>query len=254
MSKTTPLNAESHAKTKVKPREDFLDVNNQNFISLTADEFSSAASSFPIMLIKNGQNGQFHAIALTAFEEGQNLFCGQAGQQWEGVYIPKAMQRVPFVLGPDPDKENSVTTHLIDENPRVNEQDGQALFDESGQATGFLQGVEKQLADFYHMERATQQFIKALLTHNLLKEYEVLVRFASDRTKRIKGFYNIDEERLNSLSVEVAADFFKQGFFAPIYAMLSSVTQFNRLLRLQNNQSDDSIVQLNMRAAQEDEL
>ena len=46
--------------------------------------------------------------------------------------------------------------------------------------------------------------------------------------------YGIDEKKLQKLSDEKVLDFNKRGLFIPIYAMLGSIGQINRLAQLRN--------------------
>lgn len=253
MKNAVPLNNVTHQHIRITPRASFADVADKNSMALTVNEVAAAASSFPIVFVKDGNSGNFHCVALFAFEAGQNLYCTDDNKQWEGVYVPAAMQREPFSLGPDPQHDKTVMIYLDDNSEQISSTDGNALYDKDGLETGFLKSINKQLSDYFDAELLSQNFIKILLAHNLLKEIELLIKFNSDRTKRIKGIYTIDEEKLAALDNETVLAFFKQNLFVPIYAALSSITQFNRMLRLQNTATAEKIVNLNMRAAGEHE-
>jgi hypothetical protein len=144
--------------------------------------------------------------------------------------------------------------YLDKSSQQVSQTTGNALYDSDGIETGFLKGINKQLAQYVELELLSQKFVSTLLAHNLLKEIELLIKFDSQRTKRVKGLYTIDEEILKNLDEKNILTLFKQNFFVPMHALLSSITQFNRLLRLHNNVAAEKIVNLNMRVAGGEEL
>ncbi|WP_395339130.1 SapC family protein [Ningiella sp. W23] len=248
------LSSEAHKATKVAQREDFADFSDENLLSITIDEFAHAASSFPLVFIKNGNTGEFHSCALTGFEAGNNVYCATDNTQWEGIYVPKVIRRVPFSLGLDPNADKSLTVYVDENSSALSTEHGQALFDEQGEETAFLKSVKQELVHFYNAELASQAFIKTLLDNKLLKEIEVIMQFDSSRSKRIKGLYTIEEEQLAALDESTIASFFKQQYFAPIYTMLASITQLNRMLRLHNQCMPEKITSLNMRVASKDDL
>ena len=92
-----------------------------------------------------------------------------------------------------------------------------------------------------------------MLENKLLKEIELMVAYQDDNIKRVKGLYTIDEEALSKLDSDTILSFFKRNLFIPIYAMLGSLTQFNRLMKL-NNQNDTlrKITRLQMRTPEKE--
>lgn len=252
--KPVPLKFENHKNTSVIPRKGFEDYANENLLPLTANEFSSAASSFPIVFIKNGKTGQFQSIAMSAFEAGNNLYCNSTDAQWEGVYVPQVIQREPFTLGADPNDDKTLIVYLDENSGLLHKSEGDNLFEKNGDESTFLKGVHKQLGDYYQAELASHAFTKALLENNLLKEIELSINFDSQRSKRIKGLYTVDEEKLSSLDEPSIVTFFQKGYLVPIYAMLNSITQFNRLLSMHNKRMDEKVVNLKMHVADGDEL
>lgn len=252
MTNLVPLNNVQHKGVKIVSRSNFSDVANKNSMSLTAEEIAAAASSFPTVLIKDANTATFHCVALFGFEAGQNLFCIDGASRWEGLYIPMAIQRAPFSLGPDPEQDKTLMLYLDEGSEQISQHSGSALYEENGVETAFLKSVTKQMSDYFNAELVTQKFVSTLLEKDLVKEIELLIQFDSERTKRIKGLYTINEEKLNELDEETVVAFFKQNFFVPIYAMLNSITQLNRLFRLHNNVASEKILSLNMRAVGDD--
>jgi hypothetical protein len=247
MPKTTPVHPDLHSKLKVKEQIDFNELAQQQFSALTAQEFAQAASSYPIVMLKDGQSGMFVSVALWGIEAGQNLFFNTGSKHWDAVHLPNEMQCQPFSIGPAVGENNTLTMHINETSELVQENEGRSLFDSEGESA-FLKSMQAKLADHYQHQLFTKEFINLMLEKQLLKELELMVAFQDGKVKRIKGLYTIDEEALSKLDQDTILSFFKRNLFIPIYAMLGSLTQFNRLMKL-NNQDHElpKIARLQMR-------
>lgn len=248
MTMPKPFDLAKHGKLKIVEKSTFTHTKHQQFVALTVDEFAQAASSYPLVFLKDSRTGDFQSVALLGFEQGQNLYLSDSG--WAGVFVPFSINKDPFSLGPT-DGDNSKLTLYIDESSdNISQSEGITLVDSQGES-GFLKGVQQKLSSYLHNQMISNKLVKLLSEKALLKEIELLVQFDSARQKRIKGLYTIDEDALKNLDEDSIQTFFKANYFVPIYAMLSSITQFNRLLQLHNVNCKEKIVKLQMRAAGE---
>lgn len=247
MSKTKPVHPAQHATLKVKEQIDYNELAQQQFSALTAQEFAQAASSYPIVMLKDGQSGIFVSVALWGLETGQNLLFNASNNHWDAVHLPNEVQCQPFSIGPVDGEENTLTMHIHEASELVNETEGRALFD-GEEETPFLKSMQAKLSEHYQHQVFTRDFINILLEHGLLKEIELIVAYQDNKIRRVKGLYTINEEALAKLEQETVMAFFKRNLFVPIYAMLSSLTQFNRLMKLNNqNEALPAISRLQMR-------
>ena len=154
---------------------------------------------------------------------------------------------VTFSIGPAGEEDNTPTMHIHEASQLVSETEGRALFDSEGE-TAFLKSMQTKLSEHYQNQVFTRDFINLLLEHNLLKEIELIVTYQDEKLRRVKGLYTINEEELAKLDQDTVMSFFKRNLFVPIYAMLSSLTQFNRLMKLNNqNEALAKITRLQMR-------
>lgn len=252
MQKTKPVHPDQHAKIKVKKRIDFNELAQQQFSALTAQEFAQAASSYPVVMLKDGQSGLFVSVALWGIEAGQNLLFNPTNNHWDAVHLPNEIQCQPFSIGPAVEEANTLTMHINEASELVQEIEGSALFDSEGESA-FLKSMQAKLAEHYQHQVFTRDFINLMLENKLLKEIELIVAYQDDKIKQVKGLYTIDEEALSKLDSDTILSFFKRNLFIPIYAMLGSLTQFNRLMKL-NNQNDilPKITRLQMRTPEKE--
>jgi hypothetical protein len=232
MANIVPIKKEAHQNLTVSAKRDLSHVANQHIVPVNAREFAQAATSYPIVLVKDPDTSRFRSVVMLGLEAGENLYSNE--DKWDAVYVPQSISMVPFALGLDPEKENTLTTCIDLDSSFVGEGKENALFDAEGKETEFLKGIQESLGRLYDNEVMTEKFIKELTENDLLQELELKVNFNSGNNKKLVGLFGIDEQKLQDLSDEKVIDFHKRGLFIPIHAMLGSIGQINRLAQLRN--------------------
>ena len=233
MAKLEPVKAEQHKNLKIAAKRDIKHIANQHIVPITAPEFAQGVTSFPIFIVKDQDSDRYRSVAMLGLESGENLLVTKENN-WSGIYAPQTVGMVPFALGLDPEKENTLTTCIDVENEFVGEDKELALFDEKGEATDLFKNVEESLGRLYNNEVLTDKFLKEVVELDLLEELELTVSLVTGEQKKIVGLYTINEKKLLGLPEEKVTDFHKRGLFFPMYALLSSVNQIHRLAQLRN--------------------
>lgn len=232
MANIVPVNKEAHKDLTVASKRDLSHVANQHIIPVHAREFAQAATSYPIVLVKEPESSRYRSIAMLGLETGENLYL--ADDKWNAVYVPLSITQVPFALGLDPEKENTLTTCIDTDSEFVGEGKENRLFDEEGNETEFFKNVQESLGRVYDNEVMTEKFVKELVDNDLLIELELNINLSTGENKKLVGLFGIDEKKLQALSDDKVLDFHKRGLFIPIHAMLTSIGQINRLAQLRN--------------------
>ena len=256
MANVTPIKKETHQNIKIAAKRDLSHVENQHIAPITAPEYTQAATSYPIVIVKDQGTERYRSVVMLGLEAGENLYHKKEG--WNAVYIPQSISIAPFSLGLDPEKEKTLTACVDLDNQFVGEDKEHELFDAEGKDTEFFKGVQDSLGRLYDNERMTENFIKEMQDNDLLQELELNIALASGEKKKLVGLFTINEEKVKNLSDEKVVDFHKRGLFVPIYSMLGSLTQINHLAQLRNRVSDAKvsgvqIVPLGQKAANESE-
>ena len=249
MSNYVLLDPAKHQDLKIKAHSNFAFSQDQHQVSLVVHEFGAAASSFPVVYMKEPQQGQFRAVAMLSLITGENHFYNE--QEWQAVHLPYAFLRAPFELGLDPSKEKTLTLYIDEQSDYVNDVQGEVLYLD-GEPSQFLQQVQSKMAEYYQQEQLTHQFTQELLKLKLLKEIELLVEFVDGKKSRIKGIYTIDEEALRELDDTAILGLNKSNFLLPIHAISSSLIQVNRLIKQHNVCSENKILGVQMRVNAEE--
>lgn len=231
-----PITKEKHLTTKLKKMADFNFVKKVNLASIMVHEFSRAAPIYPIVFIEDKQQDKFKPVALLGLQDGENLFVKDG--QWASSYIPAIIRRYPFALA-KMSEEDRYTICIDEQSTLVNEDEGQPLFDQNGEATKVIDSVKQYLGELQQMEQFTEAFCAYLSSNNLFAPLNMKVTIANE-VKNISGAYVVNEERFNSLSDEKFLEMRAKQYIPAVYSHLSSLSQIERLLKLKNDNNSDN--------------
>jgi hypothetical protein len=239
MANIVPVKIEQHKKLKLAKTRNISHINAQHIVPVSAAEYAQSSASFPIVLVKNPDSERFRSVAMLGLEAGENLFFED--EKWVALSMPQSISMVPFSLGLDPDKENTLTACIDLDSEFVGEDKDLALYEDDGKESEVLTNVQQSLGRLYDNERMTENFIKELQENDLLHELELNIALSKGEKKKLVGIFTINEDKIKNLSDDKVLDFHKRGLFVPIYSMLGSLTQINHLVQLRNRISEDKI-------------
>ena len=245
MPKFTKLSNIDHKSLKVSENCAIKLASTQHIISIKITEVARAVSNFPVFMSKAPGTDGWEISAVAGLEIASNLFVKD--QQWDASYLPTTMQTYPFYLTQSEEEGSGFTVVINETSEDFSDQDGAALFDESGQASIFLNRLIGLLEADIKNELHTLKFVEKLAEIGLIKAVDILVHYESGSISAVSGLHTIDEDKLKSISDEEFAELRQRGYLAPIYAMLISIYQLNSLLQ-RHNAVDGSkrIVQVNV--------
>ncbi|SDZ94578.1 SapC family protein [Microbulbifer marinus] len=228
--KVVALRSDAHSKVKIRELGTFEHVKGSHMVPVTAHEYARLAAEYPIVFVKNSDTDQFQSVALMGLKAGENLFVD--GDKWLGVFVPGAIRNHPFVLAPAGQDSDQLMVGLLENSPLVSEEEGNALFTETGEETDYLKAKKEALVGYLESDQMTKAFVNVLVEKDLLTSQNVAVN-AGEEKINLGGIYIVDEKKLGELSEEDFADFRKRGFLPALYAQLGSLHQFSRLAKLQ---------------------
>ena len=228
-----PITKERHLKKKVKAVNNFDFIKDVHIASIMVHEFSRASSVYPIVFLEDQAQDEFKPVVLTGLEEGENLFVED--DKWNASYIPAIVRRYPFALAKT-DEDGRYTICIDEESVFVNDDEGQELFTEKGEAGEVIEKVKQYLTELQQMEQFTSEFCSFMSTNNMFTPLNMKVRVGNE-VKNISGAYVINEERFNALSDEKFLDLRLKKYVPVIYAHLSSLAQVERLVEFKDRRT-----------------
>lgn len=196
------------------------------------DEFRRLQNTYPILFRLNAARDNFTALALFGFENGENLFLD--GDRWDAPVVPLAIEIQPFLIGRSATDSDTRQVHVDLDSPRIVAEGGEAIFDESGQPTPYLQQISEKLGNLDQGYVRSDAFFTALRHYELLEPLAVELPLIDGSVNRLVGFHAIDEDRLRALEPSAVGALHTDGHLMPIFMALASLSNLDELLRRKN--------------------
>ncbi|HEV2081396.1 MAG TPA: SapC family protein [Brevundimonas sp.] len=230
--KPEPLSVENHGALGVEPTQRPFDfVAKSHIVPLTVTEFAPAALTYPVIFV--GEQRQ--PVAVMGLRPDQNLFVADGLFKAE-AYIPAYVRRYPFVFANDEAQQRLIL--CIDRDaPFVKEGGVQPLF-ENGQPSAFTQQAMDFCNSFEQERLRTESFVNLLKEHDLF-ETRTATFTPRDATgqpageaQKIAEYFAVSEDKMRALPAEKLAELRDNGALGQIYAHLTSLLGWDRLVAL----------------------
>lgn len=238
--KPVVMHKQKHADLRVLTDVDYSFASAGATVPLLMKEFVAATGSMPVVFIA-GADQEISAQALLSTSSDGNQFVEPDGSWRKGEYIPAYIRRYPFIFADMPENADVNLLLCIDEDAAQvlradaeNYAEGVPLF-ENGEITPH---ADRALAFCNTYQRDwldTSQFVAELKDMNLLVERKIQLSWPDEDTEKrrqrvLQGILTVDSGRLNQLSDEKFLRLRKLGYLTPIYAHLSSLARFARVV------------------------
>lgn len=235
MTQFVALDKKVHAKTRVLTGRGAKFGENIHLLPVIADELTQLVLEYPVCLIKSNETGQFGLQALLGFEPQENLFL--KADSWQANYVPLHIKRQPFMVavngkaGEQPSENNTVITINMD-NSRVQESNGELIFDEAGEPTPFMSEVNQMLSALVNGIIRTEAFINSLNELDLIEPVHLNVSLVGQEQKRFEGIYTVNETKLKQLPSDKLTEMNNKGYLQACYLLLASMGNVQKLIAL----------------------
>ncbi|MBU2882910.1 SapC family protein [Psychrosphaera sp. B3R10] len=225
-----PLNKETHKNVKIKTISNVEDLAGQHALGVVVQEFALAGNQYPIAFVKD-KSESFFPVAILGLEQGKNLFVSEENK-WDGMYMPARYTHKPFSVIPNPDDKNLYGIAIDVDSEVVSDSEGDALFNEDGSESEYLDKRKASLMSYVENEQMTKAFVELLVKHDLLSAQNISVK-VQGKEYVLNGLNIVDEKKLNALSDEDFLEIRNRGFLGPIFAHLGSMHQVTNLIQRQ---------------------
>jgi len=228
-----PVDSQKHRQTRVRlPVHDWSHLAGLNALFLTAAECLNAATEYPIVFIRSGQNEQgepdYAPIAVLGLRQDENLYLQD--QAWRAVTLPALMAVYPFCIARAQGSEQfavclDVGSHAVSESG-----DGERLFDDDGKATEFAGRVLAELERLENHTQSTRNVARRLASLGLLQEKRFDATLPDGQKLALDGFFMVDEDRVKALPDATVLALHREGLLTFIQTHWVSLGHMRRLL------------------------
>lgn len=226
MTKIAILNTQVHRTLRVRAEPAARYGDGQRFVPVVISEFPLLAVHYPILLSKDAETGAFYCGVMLGFDAGENLFLTEGVAP--GFYRPLNLQRGPFFT-----YGSELAIDL--DSPRIDAGgEGEALFDDAGAPTAYLQSIMALMRELHPGLERTKVFTKTLLDLKLLEPVTIDVGFDDGTSRQVVGLYSISQEALRALPDAAVLDLFRRGYLHLIYLVIASLKQVPALAQRKN--------------------
>lgn len=232
------LNNKSHKNIKINTSHSVKLGDNISHTLTFPTEFIQVQQEYPILFSKNSTTGAFQAVVLFGLKPNENLFLKRG--KWHANYIPAIIAKGPFLIGFEEREHNGVIERnpmvCIDlDNPRVNEKDGELLFQEDGKNTAYLNKVSNNLLLVNDGIELSKKMFAAFIEHDLLESVTLNIELNNGEKLALNGNYTISQEKLAKLNGKALEKLNSQGFLQMAHMAIASLYNMQKLVDLQNS-------------------
>lgn len=218
-----PVSSGRHGKAHIEPGRGYGFARKINSVPLTAVEFPLAAAEYAIVFAQSGAD--VIPVVILGARAGENLYVKE-DDGWNARYIPAFIRRYPFVFAAK-DEGKSFTLCVDEAFQGLNFQGrGQALFDEQGQKTAYVENVLRFLQEYTAQFMRTQAFCKKLAELKLLEPMQAQFTLKDGKKMSLTGFHAVDRKALKALPAETLAQLASTDELELIYLHLQSMRNF----------------------------
>ncbi len=229
--KPVGLDSVQHRKLKLKaPLTDWSVANKLNALFIAAVEFGDVCREFPIVFVKAGKEPDgtdaIAPIAVLGLTQQENLYV--SGERWRAQYMPALLRTYPFAIARMDEERFAVVIDSAVAN--LQETEGEALFDEAGQATPYLKNVQAQLEQLEGEIQRTRQVCKRFAELGLLQDMRFDVTLPDGNKHTVDGFMTLDDKKATDLAPEVVVELHKTGLLGLMHMHWVSLGNMRRLV------------------------
>lgn len=226
-----PITRETHQNTKIRTDGGLEYTAKIHVVPIVINEFADVAANSPIVFLRDEKDTRFRPATMLGLRVDECLYYHNG--EWQGTHVPMNLGRAPFSIKPIDDGK-TVGAAIDMASDLVNEEEGDALFDENGKETEYFQRVNGFLNQVFQGEVAAQRYTAALEEHGLLQEMRLLLEDVNGKVTELTGIWSPAANLVQDLPDDVALKLHKSGHLAATHVAIQSMAQIKRLVRLNN--------------------
>ncbi len=236
MSNITVLNNIDHSALKVNVNPADNASLNVNRTQVYASEIADLQKEFPVLIYRDEATEVLQLHAILGLEKDENLFLDENG--WTTRFVPSLLARGPFSIGYKQgveEGEKPAPMICIDlDDDRVNEHSGEDIFLPMGGESSYLQYIKKALQTVESGAQYNQTLFALVTEMDLLEPVSVEIKLSNVEQVKLNNYFTINQQKLAALSGDQLMRLNQFGMLGPLYLLMASMGNFQRLIALKN--------------------
>jgi hypothetical protein len=232
MARYEMLNNVAHKDLRVATRFGASFGDGIGMVPAYPTEYAELVREYPIFFRKN-EDGEYQSVVLLGFDGKENLFLD--GEQWKATYLPAHIARGPFLIGfqernVDGELRHEAVISVDLDHPRVNFEEGEAVFLPQGGNSPYLEHVTTLLRGIRDGVEGGKAMYAAFDSLDLIQPLTLDIKFDNEHGANVTGLLGIDRERLAALDAESLHSLHRSGYLEGAYLVLASMHNMRRLM------------------------
>jgi hypothetical protein len=232
MARYELLNNVAHKNLRVATRFGAAYGDDIGMVPAYPTEYAELVREYPIFFRKN-EDGEYQSVVLLGFDVNENLFLD--GEQWKATYLPAHIARGPFLIGfqeqnVDGELRREAVISVDMDDPRVNFEEGEAVFLPQGGNSPYLEHVTTLLRGIRDGVEGGKAMYAAFDSLGLIQPLTLDIKFDDQHGANVTGLLGIDRERLAALDAESLHSLHRSGYLEGAYLVLASMHNMRRLM------------------------
>ena len=229
-SKPEALNPQAHGDlAMVSTDAPFAFAFAANAVPLQVTEFGPASLNYPVIFAGPERT----PLAIMSIRPNENLFITE-GRYDPEAYIPAFIRRYPFVVASNPESDNVIVCIDVDAHFIVKGGGDVKLF-ENGEPTDYTKNAIAFCENFEQERQRTDSFVQLMKDLDLLEERKHTIRPNNDdgtpgEEIELSDYFAVSDEKLRAIPAEKLAELRDSGALQQIYAHLTSLLNWERLV------------------------
>jgi hypothetical protein len=227
MFKEPKLLSTQDSTTKFGSLKNYKHSRSLNAVAISYRETVEASKHYPIFFVKDGEDG-FTPVAILGLEDKSNLFVDKSGSWSKGRYIPSLIRLYPFTLSKI-SEDGKISIAYDSAYEGINDKSGFTMFN-AGETTERGKKVIEFAEESFRLMNDTKALLQTVNEAELFRTVNIDIGESDKKKFVLKGFYQVDSEKLNKLSDDELLKITKNGALHIIYSHLDSFSNFSNLL------------------------
>ena len=200
-------------------------------VPISYTEFALVAREYPIVFTALAGSQVYAPVAILGMAAGENLY--NAGGSWApDTYVPAYVRRFPFCMTTVTlDKVVQQNRLICVEKSRLDDKDGEAMFDAKGQPSAKWKEIERLLTEYELDLERSREMCGILADYGLLEPFTMQAKLDKKADPlALTGMFRVAEAKIEHLNASQLKNLVKKGILSRAYAHLLSMENFGRLL------------------------